>query len=40
MLFHKQLNNKTDTNKAAWKRYRNKLNETIKAAEKSFINES
>ena len=36
MLFHKYHNNKTDTNKAAWKRYRNKLNEIIKAAEKLF----
>ena len=36
MLFHKYHNNKTDTNKTAWKRYRNKLNEIIKAAEKLF----
>ena len=39
MLFHKYHNNKTDTNKAAWKRQRNKLNETIKAAEKSFYHQ-
>ena len=36
-LFQKYLSNKSDIiNKAAWKQYRNKLNEIIKAAEKSF----
>ena len=35
-LFQKYLNNKTDNNEIAWKRYRNKLTEIIKAAEKLF----
>ena len=35
-LFHKYLNNKTPNNRKAWTRYRNKVTETIKAAEKLF----
>ena len=35
-LFHKYLNNKTVNNRISWTRYRNKLSETIKAAEKLF----
>ena len=42
-LYKKYLNNPTDTNKAAWKRFRNKTNEVIKRAEalyyKSILNE-
>ena len=42
-LYKKYLNNPTDINKAAWKRFRNKTNEIIKRAEahyyKSLLNE-
>ena len=42
-LFKKYLNNPTDINEAAWKRFRNKTNEVIKRAEahyyKSLLNE-
>ena len=35
-LYKKYLNNKTINNKTVWSRYRNKVSETIKNAEKSF----
>ena len=35
-LFHKYLDNKTADNRKAWTRFRNKVTETIKAAEKLF----
>ena len=42
-LYKKYLNNPTDANKAAWKRFRNKTNEVVKRAEalyyKSLLNE-
>ena len=42
-LYKKYLNNPTDINKSAWKRFRNKTNEVIKRAEtqyyKSILNE-
>ena len=42
-LYKKYLNNPTDVNKTAWKKFRNKTNEVIKRAEtqyyKSILNE-